>query len=215
MRNGDSADNIGIPYFIDQLDNLAKALVYEFTSIHREGYTLPIDGGISQTGINFFIYEGYEENGSFDIDELVSGVTAANICLSPEILENVEYIAASSEEIDGDAPINIANNKNLERLCDLRDSNNIYLIGNYEDFLKSVIADLAIETSHSQTMKEGQVILTDNIQFRRDSVSGVSIDEEMTQMIKYQHSYSAAARMITTIDQALDTLINRTGIVGR
>ena len=82
-------------------------------------------------------------------------------------------------------------------------------------FLKSVIADLAIETSHSQTMKEGQVILTDNIQFRRESVSGVSIDEEMTQMIKYQHSYAAAARMITTIDQALDTLINRTGIVGR
>lgn len=215
MKNGDNADNIGIPYFIDQLDNLAKALVYEFTSIHREGYTLPINGETSQTGINFFIYEGYEEGGSFDIDELVNGVTAANICLSPEILENVEYIAASSEEIDGDVPINIANNENLERLCDLRDSNNIYLIGNYEDFLKSVIADLAIETSHSQTMKEGQVILTDNIQFRRDSVSGVSIDEEMTQMIKYQHSYSAAARMITTIDQALDTLINRTGIVGR
>ncbi|PPK92142.1 flagellar hook-associated protein 1 FlgK [Kineococcus xinjiangensis] len=49
----------------------------------------------------------------------------------------------------------------------------------------------------------------------RDSVSGVSIDEEMTNLVAYQHAYNAAARVLTTIDQALDTLINRTGLVGR
>ncbi|WP_369069147.1 flagellar hook-associated protein FlgK [Kineococcus terrestris] len=49
----------------------------------------------------------------------------------------------------------------------------------------------------------------------REAVSGVSIDEEMTNLVSYQHAYSAAARVLTAIDEALDRLINRTGVVGR
>ncbi|GAB7189375.1 flagellar hook-associated protein FlgK [Kineococcus sp. NUM-3379] len=49
----------------------------------------------------------------------------------------------------------------------------------------------------------------------REAVSGVNIDEEMTNLVAFQHAYGAAARVLTTIDQALDTLINRTGLVGR
>jgi flagellar hook-associated protein 1 FlgK len=47
------------------------------------------------------------------------------------------------------------------------------------------------------------------------AISGVSLDEEMTNLIKYQHSYNGAARVITTMDEALDMLINRMGLVGR
>jgi flagellar hook-associated protein 1 FlgK len=43
----------------------------------------------------------------------------------------------------------------------------------------------------------------------------VSLDEEMANMIRFQHAYSAAARVMTTMDEALDTIINRLGIVGR
>jgi flagellar hook-associated protein 1 FlgK len=43
----------------------------------------------------------------------------------------------------------------------------------------------------------------------------VSLDEEMTELMAAQHAYDAAARVMTTIDQTLDTLINRTGLVGR
>jgi flagellar hook-associated protein 1 len=46
-------------------------------------------------------------------------------------------------------------------------------------------------------------------------VAGVNIDEEMTNMLSFQHAYAAAGRMVTAIDQTLDTLINRTGLVGR
>ena len=44
---------------------------------------------------------------------------------------------------------------------------------------------------------------------------GVSIDEEMVNLITYQRAYEAAARVMTAVDQSLDTLINRTGVVGR
>ncbi|WP_075619440.1 flagellar hook-associated protein FlgK [Paenisporosarcina indica] len=53
---------------------------------------------------------------------------------------------------------------------------------------------------------EAALLATDS---RRQSVTGVSLDEEMANLIKYQHSYSAAARMISTTDQMLDTIINR------
>jgi flagellar hook-associated protein 1 FlgK len=46
----------------------------------------------------------------------------------------------------------------------------------------------------------------------RQSVSGVSIDEELANMLKYQHGYSAAARFITTVNDMFDTLINRMGV---
>ena len=49
----------------------------------------------------------------------------------------------------------------------------------------------------------------------RESVAGVSLDEEMSNLIKFQHAFEAAARMISVIDQMLDTLINRTGMAGR
>jgi len=48
-----------------------------------------------------------------------------------------------------------------------------------------------------------------------DSQSAVNIDEEMANLLTYQRGYEAAARVLTAIDDALDTLINRTGLVGR
>ena len=49
----------------------------------------------------------------------------------------------------------------------------------------------------------------------RDSASGVSIDEEMTNMLMYQRAYEGAARVMTAVDEMLDTLVNRVGTVGR
>jgi flagellar hook-associated protein 1 FlgK len=45
--------------------------------------------------------------------------------------------------------------------------------------------------------------------------AGVNLDEEMTNMLQYQRAYQAAARVVTTVDEMLDTLVNRTGMVGR
>ena len=47
---------------------------------------------------------------------------------------------------------------------------------------------------------------------QRQSVSGVSVDEEMTNLVQFQHGYDAAARLLTTINSMLDTLINHTGL---
>ncbi|MBE2909153.1 flagellar hook-associated protein FlgK, partial [Anoxybacillus flavithermus] len=58
-------------------------------------------------------------------------------------------------------------------------------------------------------------VLRQSVDERRMAVSSVSLDEEMMNMMKFQHAYNASARMITMIDQMLDKIINNMGIVGR
>ena len=57
--------------------------------------------------------------------------------------------------------------------------------------------------------------LVDQTENRRLSESGVSLDEEMANMVKFQQAYNASARMITTLDGILDTTINKLGLAGR
>jgi flagellar hook-associated protein 1 FlgK len=57
--------------------------------------------------------------------------------------------------------------------------------------------------------------MVDQVDSRRQSVSGVSLDEEMANLLKFQHAYAAAARVMTTFDQNLDKVINSMGVVGR
>ena len=64
-------------------------------------------------------------------------------------------------------------------------------------------------------MTENTNTLLGQVQNQRLAVSSVSLDEEMSNMIKFQHAYSAAARSMTAMDEMLDRIINSMGLVGR
>ena len=81
---------------------------------------------------------------------------------------------------------------------------------NYAAFVSQIGSDAQAVQNTQQTQ---QALLT-AINNQRQSVSGVSLDEEMTNLISFQRGYQASARMMTTIDEMLDTLINHTGTVG-
>ncbi len=85
----------------------------------------------------------------------------------------------------------------------------------FNDYIDAVVSDLGVEAQEADRMVENQELLVDELENRREAVSGVSMDEEMTNMIQYQHAYNAASRMVTTLDESLDTIINQMGIVGR
>jgi len=59
-----------------------------------------------------------------------------------------------------------------------------------------------------------QGVITTQVDTARKAASGVSLDEEMTNMLAFQRAYEASSRLLTTIDSSLDTLINHTGMVG-
>jgi flagellar hook-associated protein 1 FlgK len=82
--------------------------------------------------------------------------------------------------------------------------------GAYKAFVAKVGGDL----NESQRMQANARVLADSVEDRRQSVAGVSMDEEMSNLVRFQRAYQASARAMSTMDEMLDVLINRTGRVG-
>jgi flagellar hook-associated protein 1 FlgK len=74
-----------------------------------------------------------------------------------------------------------------------------------------VVARIGVASSAAQTQSTNQQVMVNQLQRQRQQTSGVSLDEETTHLIQYQHAYQAAARVISVVDGMLDTLINHTG----
>jgi flagellar hook-associated protein 1 FlgK len=80
---------------------------------------------------------------------------------------------------------------------------------------QTLVGDLGAASGlahHRQTTQESITTAVDNV---RNSTSGVSYDEEVSNMITFQQAFQASSRVLTTLDDMLDTLINHTGVVGR
>ena len=86
------------------------------------------------------------------------------------------------------------------------------MTGSFDEYLETVVADMGLRGEIAETALQTQSLVLKELQDMRESLSGVNIDEELTQMIKYQHGYAAAARFITEVDRMIDTIINRMGV---
>jgi flagellar hook-associated protein 1 FlgK len=86
--------------------------------------------------------------------------------------------------------------------------------GTADQMYAELVTSVGSEVSRTRNQQATAEILADNLKDRRESVAGVSLDEEMTNLIRFQRAYQASARTMSTTDELLDTLINRTGRVG-
>ena len=86
--------------------------------------------------------------------------------------------------------------------------------GDADDRYGAIVTRMGNEVSQASRQAATAQTLTDALQDRRDSASGVSLDEEMTNLIRFQRAYQAASRAMSTTDEMIDVLINRTGRVG-
>ena len=82
------------------------------------------------------------------------------------------------------------------------------LTGSFDDYYAGMIGKLGVDSASAQKNEGNAQTLANSVDQNRQSVSAVSLDEEMTDMIKYQQAYNASARMITVINELLDKLIN-------
>ena len=87
--------------------------------------------------------------------------------------------------------------------------------GSFYDCFANIESTLAIDLKSTKTLLSNHISIVQQTANSRDGVSGVQLDEEGMNLMHYNQSYSAAARLMTTLDEALDTLINKTGVVGR
>ena len=114
------------------------------------------------------------------------------------------------------APFPVHNGENAQRLAELRTNpvaggGTITLTDRYLNLLTS----LAATTAAAESSLEQQALATGALQAQRDAAVGVNTEEEMIDLLAHQRAFEAASRVITAIDEMLDVLINRTGVVGR
>ena len=165
------------------LDAIATAIVTETNSRHRAGFV----GG---TGAGDF----------FD----PSRTAARTIRLDASIVADVNRIAASGIANEaGDNTVAIS----LSRLRDTAVSVNGQSVSIGEGY-RNVVAGIATRVNGANGAATAARTLASQSDARRDSVKGVSIDEEMVNLMKYQQSYAAAARLISVVDELSQTLIN-------
>lgn len=86
---------------------------------------------------------------------------------------------------------------------------------NFEDYYSEFITRVGEMGNKASQKVEEKEIVVNSITNNRSSISDVSTDEEMTNLMKYQHAYNASARMVNIIDSMIDIVVNRTGLVGR
>ncbi|OQX29947.1 MAG: flagellar hook-associated protein FlgK [Spirochaeta sp. LUC14_002_19_P3] len=82
----------------------------------------------------------------------------------------------------------------------------------FDDWFALAAADIGLKGEISAQSLESQKLVMEELEVLRQSISGVNMDEEFSEMIKFQHGYNAAARFVTVIDKMLDTIINRLGV---
>lgn len=84
--------------------------------------------------------------------------------------------------------------------------------GSFDEYFSTVVTDIGLRGEIAGMALETQSLVLKELRDMREALSGVNIDEELANLIKYQHGYSAAARFVTEIDRMLDTIINRMAV---
>mgnify|MGYP000742922349 CR=1 FL=1 len=134
------------------------------------------------------------------------------------IKTDVSKIAAASGtdttgDGDLDTPTGVGDGTNALKIAELRYKK--VMIGEnatFDEYYTAVISEIGTLGEQAKLETEIAEKLVDNFKNIRQSISGVNLDEEMANLVMFQHGYNAAARVITIMDRMLDTIINRMGV---
>jgi len=154
----------------------------------------------------------YNEENASNIYSLYS---AGNIEVNPDVLANYNLIALSNERgSDGDNTV-------VQSMLDAWDESFSTLEPeassrmNFTDYYVGFIGNIGSRGSLASAQMENQELMSTQIDNQRTMSTGVSSDEELGNMMKYQHAYNAAARVVSIVDSMMERVVTSLGTVGR
>jgi len=163
----------------ESLDAVAKQLITEVNNLHAQGRT-----GTS-SGLPFF-----------------TGDSIHTIEVNPALVSNTDMVAMGRSGSDGDAEL-------AQEIADLaKMGSGGSGTKSVTDEYRSLLTNIASQRASYSMRVENQANVVASLESRKASVTGVSLDEEGANMVRYQNSYNAAAKVISTVQQLLDTLLN-------
>ena len=163
----------------EQLDGLARKLIEEVNYLHTQGRTP------TSSGLEFFTGDGLHTIG-----------------VSQALQSNPALVATGRTGAPGDNEIALA----IANLGNV--SSGATGDQTVSDVYRALLTDLASNRSTFEFMVENQQNVVSSLETKMASISGVSLDEEGAAMVRYQNSYQAAAKVVTTVQQLYDTLMN-------
>lgn len=211
VQSNDETSVQGVPYYRDRINLFAAELAKIANS------TIPVadaDGNPSLDINGKIIYKTLlsAKTGAGSTDNTIS-VTAANISISSEWTNEGPgyFIYSRDENVENYAQHLSAQISNQDRTFT---SFGERFKGTFSEYMVDLVGRLGTDVSFNEGRRDAAATVADDYLSQRDSVSGVQQDEETADMLRYQKSYQAAARVMTTMDDMLDTLINKLGRVG-
>lgn len=175
-----------IENFLGSVDRMAYTLAEEVNKAHIEGFDR-----YGKSGVLFF-----------EMPEEVKGA-AASLTVNRTIFNDVGRIAAGAQPgAPGDNTVaNVISSLQNRQLMDGKSAT-------FDDFYNTQVGQIGILTQRAVKNQESQRNVINQLQNIRESISGVSLDEETTKMIEFQKAYDASARLIRTADEMFDTILN-------
>jgi flagellar hook-associated protein 1 len=167
---------------VKRLDEFAARLAQGVNDLHTQGKDANGDAALP-----FFVVLGVAQDG-------VSGA-AGGLQVNAALVADSSKVAAGS---DG----SVADNGVALDIAGLRAERS-----GASDMLQSLVVDAASRAREAQDLSQGQQVVVQSFQAQRESVSGVSLDEEGAKLLQYQRSYQAAARVLTAVDEMTQTIL--------
>jgi flagellar hook-associated protein 1 FlgK len=120
-------------------------------------------------------------------------------------------ITDTSEIAAANSGGNVGDNRNMLSLISLREANNLKDgTQSVYDIYNNAVSQVAVDTRSARANADTELSLLQSVNDRRDSITGVNLEEEAANLIRYQQAYQAAAQIVTTANDVFDTLLRAT-----
>ncbi len=230
---GESINYKGIPYYMEQLNEFVRSYAKAVNDIHRTGQDLKGNAGMdfftATDNINgkeytfgpltgsgdstYYDYDRFDSKTGSYYEEPVEGelnygyyylMTAENFTANKLLLADSSLVSTTKDITNGTEASDI-----VKKLLALRDDKT--LLGTPEGFFQTLVAEIGIDTGKAATFAESQANILASITNQRLSVSGVDVDEEAMNLVRYQNAYNLSAKVVSVMDEIYDKLINYMG----
>jgi len=204
-----TAANNDIRIEIDTSGGFERVVLSQFNPVTKDD-TLSVKSGSS----DFLSVLGLD---SAPVIELITDPpyqnALHNFSLHPTIFQNLDAIAATGD--DGLGFPGPGDNRTALAIADLKNEQLEVFGTNFGEYYQSTIANLGSAAQNADRSRVSQMLVVEQLNARRQEISGVNLDEEAVNLIKYQKAFEASSRVLTALDDILSTIINKLGLVGR
>ncbi|MCT4596759.1 MAG: flagellar hook-associated protein FlgK [Vallitalea sp.] len=160
----------------------------------------------------------YDAAGNYNVEDASnynSLYTAGNLEINPDIIKDYDKICITKVKGEvGDNQI-VQDIIKAWKNADIPESPGSTASLNIDEYYVGFVGEVGSVGKVTRAHMANQQMLVTQIDNQRSSLMGVSSDEELGNMMKYQHAYNASARVVTVIDQMLEQIVTRLGLVGR